>query len=256
MNFREEYKKSADYINPSAEALQRMKSNVLEKIKTPAKKVFPWKNISVIGGSVAACAVLCVAAVRFIPQSMKSTDMTANSMSSVAMNESAAADCVQNTDGYDISAGFGDAGSFTDNVKENGNINTDISDSTNVKTADEDHSEYSISESAPEAAVPPSSPNADISTESETACEAAGDAVQSTYIKIDFSEDMSLCTFENTTYKLLEKGEYYDNQNTTIEGIICEGVSDGTLYLVEFTENNLYISELGNDFIGIYIKAE
>ena len=58
MDFREEYKKSAEVMTPSAEAMERMTKNIMEQINAPAKKAIPFKKISYIGGAVAACALI------------------------------------------------------------------------------------------------------------------------------------------------------------------------------------------------------
>lgn len=251
MNFREEYKKSAEIIAPSAEALQRMKSNVLEKINTPAKKVFPWKKISAIGGSVAACAVIGVAAVRFIPQSMNSTDMTAASMSSVAMAESAA-----------DAADAGNYGILTDKSEsEKMDAALDQADEINSMPADSDHPK-SVDENAPEQAISApsasSAPSTTVATppENTAPCEEAGDAAETSYQQIIFNDDMSGCTYGNKIYSLDAKLGYYDNTSTALAGIVCEDRSSGMLYLVEFNSTELYISELKGDFIGVFIKAE
>ncbi len=68
MNFREEYKNSIEIMSPSAEQLERMKKNILEQAKAPEKKAIPFKKIAYIGGAVAACAVISVAAINIIPR--------------------------------------------------------------------------------------------------------------------------------------------------------------------------------------------
>ncbi|MGN0649350.1 MAG: hypothetical protein ACI4KM_02855 [Oscillospiraceae bacterium] len=78
MDFREEYKKSEKLISPTDEQLQKMMSAVMSRIEsgeedtkelniTPAKKAFPYKKIAFIGGSVAACAAITIAAVNIAP---------------------------------------------------------------------------------------------------------------------------------------------------------------------------------------------
>ena len=47
MDFREEYKNSAEIMGPSEEAMMRMKKNIMEQIeKAPAKKAAPVKKSS------------------------------------------------------------------------------------------------------------------------------------------------------------------------------------------------------------------
>ncbi len=86
MDFREEYKKSAEVMTPSAEAMERMTKNIMSQINAPAKKAIPFKKISYIGGAVAACAVITVGAVKLLP-SMQTELATADA----AANESVAA---------------------------------------------------------------------------------------------------------------------------------------------------------------------
>lgn len=68
MDFREEYKKQAEVMTPSAEAMERMTKNIMEQINAPVKKAIPFKKIAYIGGSVAACAVIAVGIIRLAPR--------------------------------------------------------------------------------------------------------------------------------------------------------------------------------------------
>ncbi len=67
MDFREEYKKQAEVMTPSAEAMERMTAKIMEQVNAPVKKAIPFKRIAYIGGTVAACAVIAVGAVRLLP---------------------------------------------------------------------------------------------------------------------------------------------------------------------------------------------
>lgn len=105
MNFKEEYKRSAESISPDREAINRMKSAVLAQIaaepeKTAGipekKKQIPFKKIAYIGGAVAACAVVTIAAVTLLPMLSKTGNFVDESNSSTtAMFESAdrSSDC-------------------------------------------------------------------------------------------------------------------------------------------------------------------
>ena len=89
MDFREEYKKSAEVMTPSAEAMERMTKNIMEQINVPAKKAIPFKKISYIGGAIAACAVITVGAVKLLPSmqtELATADATANE-SVIAMGQ-------------------------------------------------------------------------------------------------------------------------------------------------------------------------
>lgn len=113
MNFKDEYKKSADSISPDREAIDRMKAAVMAKLaeeqgefpdvplnsadstghqeKSAPGKPIPFKRIAVIGGAVAACAVVTVAAFNLLPD-LKSVNTMVNEASScdssAAMEES------------------------------------------------------------------------------------------------------------------------------------------------------------------------
>ncbi len=77
MDFREEYKKSAEVMTPSAEAMERMTRNIMEQVKAPVKKAIPFRKISYIGGAVAACAVITLGAVKLLPALGSSLDTAA-----------------------------------------------------------------------------------------------------------------------------------------------------------------------------------
>ena len=74
MDFREEYKKSAEVMTPSAEAMERMTRNIMEQVNAPVKKAIPFRKISYIGGAVAACAVITLGAVKLLPALGNSLD--------------------------------------------------------------------------------------------------------------------------------------------------------------------------------------
>lgn len=93
MDFREEYKKSAEVMTPSAEAMERMTKNIMEQINAPAKKAIPFKKISYIGGAVAACAVITVGAVKLLPSmqtELATADAAANESVTAVYQDSAA----------------------------------------------------------------------------------------------------------------------------------------------------------------------
>ncbi len=93
MDFREEYKKSAEVMTPSAEAMERMTQNIMEQINAPAKKAIPFKKISYIGGAIAACAVITVGAVKLLPSmqtELATADATANESVTAVYQDSAA----------------------------------------------------------------------------------------------------------------------------------------------------------------------
>lgn len=116
MEFKSEYKKSAEMLNPSAEAMERMKANILAKAAQPEKKSVPFRRLTYIGGTVAACAVLTIGAVSLMSRSgvsMESSRDYANSISAsagAAMMDGAADEVGMN--GGAAGDAAGDAGSF------------------------------------------------------------------------------------------------------------------------------------------------
>ena len=103
MDLRQEYKKSAEIINPSAEALERMKRNILEKAAQPEKKAFPFKKLAYAGSALAACAVIAVGAAVVLPSLTAKNDMAT---AADAANSESAVYAVADSD---KTAGFADA---------------------------------------------------------------------------------------------------------------------------------------------------
>lgn len=95
MNFKEEYIKAAEEFTPDRQTIDRMKENVLNM--TRAKKAFPFRAVAAVGGTVAACAVITLAAARIAPKNASDNMFVANSnmaTSSAASGMSGAADDV------------------------------------------------------------------------------------------------------------------------------------------------------------------
>lgn len=108
MKFSEEYKKSAENINPDRQTIDRMKAAVLKELQeqpdAPAqpleepKKPLPLRRIAYIGGAVAACAAITIAAVNLVPSLKASNAMISSgaiadssaSAAEIAGNETAA----------------------------------------------------------------------------------------------------------------------------------------------------------------------
>ena len=108
MKLSEEYKKSAENMNPDRQTIDRMKAAVLKELQeqpdAPAqpleepKKPLPLRRIAYIGGAVAACAAITVAAVNLVPSLKASNAMISSgaiadssaSAAEIAGNETAA----------------------------------------------------------------------------------------------------------------------------------------------------------------------
>ena len=84
MDIRQEYKKCAEIMNPSAEAMERMKRNILAKAAQPEKKAFPFKKLAYAGSALAACAVIAVAAANILPSMKAKNDMAQEELHSEA----------------------------------------------------------------------------------------------------------------------------------------------------------------------------
>lgn len=129
MKFSEEYKKSAENINPDRQTIDRMKAAVLKELQeqpdAPAqpleepKKPLPLRRIAYIGGAVAACAAITVAAVNLVPSLKASNAM----ISSGAIADSSAADEAPADDAYGFDNGIAgtDGIIYNDNRYENEN---------------------------------------------------------------------------------------------------------------------------------------
>lgn len=104
MKFSEEYKKSAENMNPDRQTIDRMKAAVLKELHehpgAPAqpleepKKPLPLRRIAYIGGAVAACAAITIAAVNLVPSLKASNGMI--SSGAIADSSVAAAEIAGN----------------------------------------------------------------------------------------------------------------------------------------------------------------
>lgn len=148
MNFKDEYKKSAESISPDKEAIDRMKAEVMAKIKSDPegssdipeqKKPIPLRKIAFIGGAAAACACITLAAVVLIPRLNSSDNMISGSVSSAASMEMASDEnnsSMQITDlpSYDAGA--------PESAKDNSRPTSQESSADEVDEVAEDASEY------------------------------------------------------------------------------------------------------------------
>lgn len=131
MKFSEEYKKSAENMNPDRQTIDRMKAAVLKELQehpdAPAqpleepKKPLPLRRIAYIGGAVAACAAITVAAVNLVP-SLKASNVMISS-GDIADSSASAADEAPADDAYGFDNGIAgtDGIIYNDNRYENEN---------------------------------------------------------------------------------------------------------------------------------------
>lgn len=104
MKFSEGYKKSAENMNPDRQTIDKMKAAVLKELQehpdAPAqpleepKKPLPLRRIAYIGGAVAACAAITIAAVNLVPSLKASNGMI--SSGAIADSSVAAAEIAGN----------------------------------------------------------------------------------------------------------------------------------------------------------------
>lgn len=104
MKFSEEYKKSAENMNPDRQTIDRMKAAVLKELQEhpdaptqpleEPKKPLPLRRIAYIGGAVAACAAITIAAVNLVPSLKASNGMI--SSGAIADSSVAAAEIAGN----------------------------------------------------------------------------------------------------------------------------------------------------------------
>ena len=82
MDFKEQYKQCAEIMDPSPEAMERMRNNILAQTAAPAKKTIPFKKIAYAGSALAACAVIAVAGAAILPR------LSTNEMAEAVMEDS------------------------------------------------------------------------------------------------------------------------------------------------------------------------
>lgn len=148
MNFKDEYKKSAESISPDKESIARMKAAVMAKIEADPegsadipekKKPLPLRRIAYIGGAAAACACITLAAVVLIPRLNSSDNMIDGSVSSAASMEIASDEDNGSMQITDLPAYDADA---AESAKGNSRPTSQESSADEVDEVAEDASEY------------------------------------------------------------------------------------------------------------------
>lgn len=204
MDFREEYKKSEKLISPTDEQIQRMMSGVMSRIEsgeadtkelniTPNKKAFPFKRIAYIGGSIAACAAITIAAVNIVPTLGKvQTAGTAENAANYA------ADATQNTQ---LTTGASTTIYFEANIAEEAADTQDFDNIADIsgKSFEEEQSANTIAPTLPNinkenpgAAEPAAADEPDYAPENEFDAEEI--IVETSEISVDYYD-----TTESTT---------------------------------------------------------
>lgn len=137
MNFKEEYKKSAEMMSPDRQTIDRMKAAVMAKLnEEPSeeepkhKKPLPLKRIAFAGGAAAACALITISAVTVIPMIRKNKDMVSEAQENNSSTAASAAD---------FGNGFADNAAdaaMPENAAEN-NFDYSVTDVAESATCDE-----------------------------------------------------------------------------------------------------------------------
>ncbi|MBP1544059.1 MAG: hypothetical protein J6A16_08165 [Oscillospiraceae bacterium] len=280
MELREEYKKCAEVIEPSEAQMERMKKNILEQVKAPQKKKpIPFGRIAAVGGSVAACAVIAVAAVRLssdadssalatgssnaavmesysraedISESIMADAAAADEEPSYVMSDSAAADVQVNASSYspesdNTSISYPVADGSTDKAigeaTENGNADSVVTD----KAPDNEEAAEVADEEIDDAPIFEAEDTvADVQTNTAPGTD--------TLPVIEFSDDYLECYTDDAKYVLAKD----DLNSTDTVGEAFE-MQDGLgeLYTVELNGDAMHITRLSDSyFIGVYIKVQ
>ncbi len=293
MDFREEYKKSAEVMTPSAEAMERMTKNIMEQINAPAKKAIPFKKISYIGGAVAACAVITVGAVKLLPSmqtELATADAAANESVTAVYQDSAAEeeyaplngvtadkdsasdiitdfamdaaeDAVAESESiFDYAADAGDdttaVAAPTVSANDGSSLFEDksIADNADIFVAEEGVMEEAVCENAETIEIDLGFETGEVSVPVDSEITDRSDEM------IYFSEDRQIVTYDGEDYYLLSP-EYYSNLNYDCDAAtyLYTGSDNKNYELVdwgEFISLSIIVSETHMDDGGVYSSAE
>lgn len=285
MDFREEYKKSAEVMTPSSEAMERMMKSILEQVKAPAKKAIPLKKISYIGGAVAACAVIAVGAVTVLPMIGGSNlETAANDTASSAymyQEEAAAADEAENsvfmpTDGAEAAYDEALGGADMEYVKENTDSVSDYAADSSVNAApsttqtqtadksfadldgtDSDIMEEAVAEDESftmECAAPEEPVENSTAAPSEDTSEAHAREVflSEEDMPFEISDDTWTIYVDGIQFDYIDDG----SGNTFTDGIRTKHLTapDGTEYQLDFYHDEYLVLIKGGEILGGYAR--
>lgn len=276
MDLREEYKKCAEVIEPSEAQMERMKKNILEQINAPQKKKpIPFGRIAAVGGSVAACAVIAVAAVRLSSDADSSALATGSSNAAVMESYSRAEDMSESimadAAAADEEPSYVMSDSAAADVQVNAPSYAPESDNTSIS--------YPVADGSTDKAVGEATENGyadSIVTDNEEAAEVADEEIDDAPIfeaedtvadiqtntapgtdtlpVIEFSDDYLECYTDDAKFVLAK--DDLNSTNTVGEAFeMQDGL--GELYTVELNGDAMYITRLSDSyFIGVYIKVQ
>lgn len=223
MKFSEEYKKSAENMNPDRQTIDRMKVAVLKELQehpdAPAqpleepKKPLPLRRIAYIGGAVAACAAITIAAVNLVPSLEASNGMISSGANSspaameAAGNETAAPNfsMIQNT----TTAGSADdiaedAAADEAPADDAYDFDNGIASIDGIGFIDNDNSYEDENPGAGDAPIPEQSAE---TAPAEGAADSISDSTNKGHTNPAFAPDGSANEFVPVTYEVPEESE-------------------------------------------------
>ncbi len=269
MDFREEYKKCADIMAPSAEAMDRMTNNIMAQINAPAKKTIPFKKISYFGGAIAACAVITVGAVAILPR-----------MGSIGTADEAAVNSV--ACGYQEDYALLADGAAGDADIAMDDISYAAEDTTTGTNADCIVTERADSVTAPSFTVKSSEPDSDAVFEESAydepalpdvaidctagvtdgyapeadACEDENEASASQVVlPFEISEDLSVLYIGGICYTAVDEAELPYTDATVTEHTTRYVTAGGTEYRMDMIGADNIVLMNGLEIIGYYARV-
>lgn len=264
MNFREEYKNEISEISPDEAAVERIRRGVAEKLTMPEnakKKPLPVRRIAMIGGSLAACLVIGVAALTLTNGGRRFTGladkMTSNAAGMSGGNAAPAASRPPANEAAGVGAydkpdyAAGGMGSSPNSVEGNGGLCQD------------DGGIYGEN-------ATPSEPKSPSSPSGTSVAEMSGDATGSQDTPeppvklpptITFEGDGFTLEYGSVImyYKALD--EHYDGENgappiADSEDVIEAETPDGEKFFVQFNGDRLVLYDVEYGLLGIYVTAD
>lgn len=273
MDFREEYKKAAEIMDPSAEAMERMRKNILAQAEKPVRKPLPITRIATVCGSVAACALIAVVSVSYMNGKSNTADMMMMA-SSAACAESCMENSVttaatatdQKNAEYAVLDSVFSADIAEDICEDAEEINADTAagdsfaptaDSAppvNITAGNAAPSEFdsanesgAVLEETDGCTEMPDSEGAVKEPDTETECILS-------YETLEFSEDGSSVLFRGVRYLRSddEQKRLPEDDNDAAETV--EDIATGELFEAELSDGILYIMTSDGELVGIYIE--
>lgn len=268
MDFREEYKKCAEVMNPSAEAVDRMTNNILAQINAPAKKAVPFKKISYFGGAIAACAVITIGAVAILPRmgSIGTANEAAVSSPANAYQENYALLADGAAEDADIAMdGFGYAAEDTTTSTNADCIVTERADSDTapsftIKSSEPDNDAVFEESAYDEPALPDIA--IDCTAGITEGCAPEADAYEDENevfptqddLLFEISEDLSVLYIGGIGYTAVDEADFPYTDVVVTEYTTRYVTAGGTEYRIDMMDPDNIVLINGLDIIGYYTR--